>query len=52
MIFLTHDDDARAHYYGDEALARLRALGEVRLNDDRPAARHGRGDRAGRRLPR
>ena len=32
-IFLTHDDDARAHYYGDEALARLRALGEVRLNE-------------------
>ncbi len=31
-IFLTHDDDARAQYYGDEALARLRALGEVRLN--------------------
>jgi D-3-phosphoglycerate dehydrogenase len=31
-IFLTHEDDARAHYYGDEALARLRALGEVRLN--------------------
>lgn len=39
MIFLTHDDDARAHYYGDEALARLRALGEVRLNDTgRPLA--------------
>jgi D-3-phosphoglycerate dehydrogenase / 2-oxoglutarate reductase len=31
-IFLTHDDDARDHYYGDDALARLRALGEVRLN--------------------
>jgi D-3-phosphoglycerate dehydrogenase len=32
-IFLTHDDDARAHYYGDEALARLREQGEVRLNE-------------------
>jgi D-3-phosphoglycerate dehydrogenase / 2-oxoglutarate reductase len=31
-IFLTHADDTRAQYYGDEALARLRALGEVRLN--------------------
>jgi D-3-phosphoglycerate dehydrogenase len=32
-ILLTHDDDARAQYYGEEALARLRALGEVRLNE-------------------
>ena len=32
-IFLTHAGDARAHYYGDEALARLRELGEVRLNE-------------------
>ncbi len=32
-IFLTHEDEARAHYYGEEALARLRALGEVRLNE-------------------
>jgi D-3-phosphoglycerate dehydrogenase / 2-oxoglutarate reductase len=32
-IFLTHATDARAHYYGDEALARLRKLGEVRLNE-------------------
>ncbi len=32
-IFLTHEDDAREKYYGDEALARLRELGEVRLND-------------------
>jgi D-3-phosphoglycerate dehydrogenase / 2-oxoglutarate reductase len=32
-IFLTHEDHARAHYYGDEALARLRARGEVRLNE-------------------
>jgi D-3-phosphoglycerate dehydrogenase / 2-oxoglutarate reductase len=32
-IFLTHADDTRAQYYGDEALARLRALGEVRLNE-------------------
>ena len=31
-IFLTHADDTRAQYYGDQALARLRALGEVRLN--------------------
>jgi D-3-phosphoglycerate dehydrogenase / 2-oxoglutarate reductase len=39
MIFLTHDDDARAQYYGDEALGRLRALGEVRLNETgRPLA--------------
>jgi D-3-phosphoglycerate dehydrogenase len=33
MIFLTHATDARAHYYGDEALARLRELGDVRLNE-------------------
>ena len=32
-IFLTHDDNARAHYYGDEALARLREQGVVRLNE-------------------
>jgi D-3-phosphoglycerate dehydrogenase len=32
-ILLTHADDARALYYGDEALTRLRALGEVRLNE-------------------
>ncbi len=32
-IFLTHDDEARAQYYGDQALARLRELGEVRLNE-------------------
>jgi D-3-phosphoglycerate dehydrogenase len=32
-IFLTHADDTRAQYYGDEALARLRALGKVRLNE-------------------
>jgi D-3-phosphoglycerate dehydrogenase len=32
-ILLTHDDDARAQYYGEEALARLCALGEVRLNE-------------------
>jgi D-3-phosphoglycerate dehydrogenase len=31
-IFLTHEDQARERYYGDKALARLRALGEVRLN--------------------
>jgi D-3-phosphoglycerate dehydrogenase / 2-oxoglutarate reductase len=32
-IFLSHADEARAHYYGEEALARLRELGEVRLNE-------------------
>jgi D-3-phosphoglycerate dehydrogenase / 2-oxoglutarate reductase len=32
-IFLTHAADARAHYYGEEALAGLRELGEVRLNE-------------------
>ena len=32
-ILLTHADEARAQYYGDEALARLRELGEVRLNE-------------------
>ena len=32
-IFLTHADEARAHYYGEQALARLQELGEVRLND-------------------
>jgi D-3-phosphoglycerate dehydrogenase / 2-oxoglutarate reductase len=32
-IFLTHENQARERYYGDKALARLRALGEVRLND-------------------
>jgi D-3-phosphoglycerate dehydrogenase len=32
-ILLTHADDARALYYGAEALTRLRALGEVRLNE-------------------
>jgi D-3-phosphoglycerate dehydrogenase / 2-oxoglutarate reductase len=32
-ILLTHAQDAREHYYGEAALARLRELGEVRLND-------------------
>jgi D-3-phosphoglycerate dehydrogenase / 2-oxoglutarate reductase len=32
-IFLTHEDQARERYYGDKALAGLRALGEVRLNE-------------------
>ena len=32
-ILLTHADEARTQYYGDEALARLRELGEVRLNE-------------------
>ena len=34
-ILLTHAGDARAKYYGDEALARLREVGEVRLNESR-----------------
>lgn len=33
QIFLTHPDQARQLYYGDKALAGLRALGDVRLND-------------------
>jgi D-3-phosphoglycerate dehydrogenase len=32
MIFLTHDPDALKNYYGERALAGLRALGEVKLN--------------------
>lgn len=32
MILLAHADEERALYYGDEALAGLRALDEVRLN--------------------
>src|SRR5260221_7783517 len=32
MIFLTHDPEALKSYYGDRALAGLRALGEVKLN--------------------
>jgi len=32
-IFLTHAAEARGQYYGDEALARLRQLGEVQLNE-------------------
>jgi D-3-phosphoglycerate dehydrogenase len=32
-IFLSFDPEARANYYGDKALAGLRALGEVRLNE-------------------
>ena len=32
-ILLTHAEDARQQYYGDEATARLRALGDLRLND-------------------
>ena len=53
-LFLTHADVARAHYFGDDALARLQAHGDVRLNDtvaaSRPAqlielARGLRGDR-------
>ena len=36
QILLTHADEARAHYYGAEPLARLRELGEVRLNESGP----------------
>jgi len=32
-IFLTHDAEFRANYYGARALAGLRELGEVRLNE-------------------
>jgi D-3-phosphoglycerate dehydrogenase len=32
-ILLTHAEEARSLYYGEEALARLRELGEVRLNE-------------------
>jgi hypothetical protein len=41
-ILLTHAEAAGAHYYDDAALARLRELGEVRLNESgRPlATRH------------
>jgi D-3-phosphoglycerate dehydrogenase / 2-oxoglutarate reductase len=36
-ILLTHDTQARRLYYGDTAIARLRALGELRLNEtDQP----------------
>ena len=49
-IFLSHAEDARTHYYGDEALARLRELGEVRLNETGRPLGTERADRAGRRL--
>jgi D-3-phosphoglycerate dehydrogenase len=32
-IVLTHAEEARVNYYGDDALAHLRQLGAVRLND-------------------
>jgi len=32
-ILLTHSPETRANYYGDRALAGLRALGEVKLNE-------------------
>ena len=32
QIFLTHPEEARRLYYGERALAGLRALGEVRMN--------------------
>ena len=31
-IFLTHPPEALANYYGDRAVAGLKALGEVRFN--------------------
>ena len=34
-IFLSFEPGARANYYGDKALAALRELGEVRLNEQR-----------------
>jgi D-3-phosphoglycerate dehydrogenase len=38
-ILLSHAEDARAQYYGDEALARLGDLGSVKLNETgRPLA--------------
>jgi D-3-phosphoglycerate dehydrogenase len=33
VVFLSHDAAARARYYGEAALARLRDLGTVRLNE-------------------
>lgn len=36
-IFLTFEPAARANYYGDKALAGLRALGEVRLHESTAA---------------
>jgi len=50
-IFLSFNRSARAHYYGDKALAGLRALGEVRLNDSDCRARRRRADRRRARLP-
>jgi D-3-phosphoglycerate dehydrogenase / 2-oxoglutarate reductase len=32
-VYLTHAPEARANYYGDEALAKLREVAEVRLNE-------------------
>ena len=32
-IYLTHDQEARTNYYGEEALAGLAELGELRVND-------------------
>jgi len=32
-ILLTHSPDTRENYYGPRALAGLRALGEVKLNE-------------------
>src|SRR5258705_10779015 len=36
-IFLTHTPDMRRNYYGDRALAGLRALGEVVLHEGQQA---------------
>jgi len=33
-VFLTHPPEARANYYGERALAELRAVAEVRLNPE------------------
>jgi D-3-phosphoglycerate dehydrogenase / 2-oxoglutarate reductase len=32
-VYLSHSPEARANYYGDEALAKLREVAEVRLNE-------------------
>jgi D-3-phosphoglycerate dehydrogenase len=33
LVFLTHDPDSLANFYGDQALAGLREIAEVRVND-------------------
>ena len=54
-IFLTHPPEALANYYGDRAVAGLKALGEVRFNTagaraHRPGADRGRARLRGHRL--